>query len=93
MYLTEWEEFNVSRDHDGLVWNEDLVYGDWNGGPNGDGSFISSMNISVPEVCNLQFEYADTGHFHFYVFVCTMVEFLVHSQCSRMERGTCMSSC
>jgi hypothetical protein len=50
VYLTEWEEFNVSRDHASLVWNGDLVYGDWNGGPNADGSFVSSMNISVPEV-------------------------------------------
>jgi hypothetical protein len=49
VYLTEWEEFNVSRDHASLVWNGDLVYGDWNGGPNADGSFVSSMNISVPE--------------------------------------------
>ena len=50
MYLTEWEDFNVSRDHSGLVWNEDIVYGDWNGGPSRDGSYILSMNTSVPEV-------------------------------------------
>ena len=52
MYLTEWEDFNVSRDHVNLVWNEDLVYGDWTDGPNRDGCFSSSMEISVPEVCN-----------------------------------------
>ena len=50
MYLTEWEDFNVSRDHNSLVWNEDLQYGDWTGGPNRDGSRVSSMNVTVPEV-------------------------------------------
>ena len=51
MYLTEWEELDVIRDQSALVWNEDFVYGDWNGGSNGDGSYISSLNISVPQVC------------------------------------------
>lgn len=50
MYLTEWEEFNVSQDHDSLVWNKDLVYGDWTGGPNRDGSLYVSVDIDVPEV-------------------------------------------
>ena len=50
MYLTEWEDFSASRDHDSLIWNEDIVYGDWTGGPNRDGSLTSSMDISVPEV-------------------------------------------
>ena len=50
MYLTEWEDFNVSRDHEGLVWNEDLVYGDWMSGPVQDGSRSVSIDVSVPEV-------------------------------------------
>lgn len=50
MYLTEWEDLIVSRDHDSLVWNEGLVYGDWTGGPHRDGSRTASMDIGVPEV-------------------------------------------
>jgi hypothetical protein len=49
VYLTEWEDFNVSRDHEGLVWNEDLVYGDSTSGPVQDGSRSVSMDVSVPE--------------------------------------------
>ena len=50
MYLTVWEDFNASRDSDSQIWNEDLVYGDWSGGPYGDGSRTTALDISVPEV-------------------------------------------
>ena len=71
VYLTEWEEFDVSRDHDSLVWNEDMVYGDWTGGPYRDGTLSLSMDISVPEVsmCIIH----DIVHVHVYT---------VHVQCT-----------
>ena len=53
VYLTEWEDFHVTRDHANIVWNEDLVYGDWTGGPQGDGTRMSTMDVAVPEVGSL----------------------------------------
>ena len=50
VYLSEQEDFDASRDHANLVWSEDLVYGDWTGGPHGDGSRSSAVDVSVPEV-------------------------------------------
>lgn len=50
VYLTEWEDFDVLRDHANVVWNEDLVYGDWTGGPQRDGTRMSTVDVAVPEV-------------------------------------------
>ena len=87
MYLTEWENFDVFRDQTSLVWNEDMIYGDSNGGSNGDGSFISSTNVTVPEVSLLPLNVYTID-----LRMAVVIPFLVHSPYSRMEPGTCTSS-
>lgn len=49
MYLTVNEDFNYLEDKDHLLWNEELVYGNWEDGPNGDGTRQKTLNILVPE--------------------------------------------
>ena len=73
VYFTEWEDFDISRDGSGLVWTEELQYGDWTGGPYGDGTRTSVMEIKVPEVCNkppsssLSYMYM---YMYMYVYTC-----------------------
>ena len=52
MYLTEWEEFEFERDHTatGLIWNEELEYGNWEDGPYGDGTRKKTLDLPIPEV-------------------------------------------
>ena len=53
MYLTEWAEFNFSRDQSALVWSEELVYGSWDDGPDRDGSRSTYFDLPVPEVSSI----------------------------------------
>lgn len=49
MYLTEWEDFDFERDQGQQLWVEELVYGKWTDGPNGDGTRVMSAEVPVPE--------------------------------------------
>ena len=50
MYVTESADFDLQRDRDWLVWNEELKYGNWKDGPFQDGTRQTTMNLDVPEV-------------------------------------------
>lgn len=51
VYKSEAESFSEFNDPSALVWmKEDLVYGDWTGGPNADGTFFHSMTFPASEV-------------------------------------------
>lgn len=46
MYLSEDFEFDDFNDTSKLIWFQDgLIYGDWYGGENGDGTFSQSVNF------------------------------------------------
>lgn len=49
MYLTVDEDFNFAEDREYLMWNEELVYGNWEDGPNGDGTRQKTFSVLVPE--------------------------------------------
>ncbi|XP_045106786.1 cleft lip and palate transmembrane protein 1 homolog [Portunus trituberculatus] len=50
VYKSESEMFGDFNDDSALVWKkENLVYGDWTGGPNGDGTFTHSMTFTASE--------------------------------------------
>ena len=41
---------------DALIWlEEELVYGDWTSGVNGDGSYEKKTNLAISEVCHCNF--------------------------------------
>jgi len=51
IYITEKETFKDFNNHNALFWNaEELDYGDWTGGINGDGIFSRSGQIPISEV-------------------------------------------
>ena len=51
VYISESEKFNDFDNTNALFWlEEELVYGDWIGGENGDGSFVKSGVIPLSEV-------------------------------------------
>lgn len=47
--MTEDEDFDYEQDKHLLVWNEEVVYGNWEDGPNRDGSRQKTFIILVPE--------------------------------------------
>eukprot|EP00731_Ephydatia_muelleri_P027384 Em0019g257a len=50
VFLTEFPEFEVQRDRSSVVWSEEgLRYGNWNDGPQKDGSRYKTLDVSVPE--------------------------------------------
>ncbi|XP_076464340.1 putative lipid scramblase CLPTM1 [Babylonia areolata] len=50
VYLSEDEDFKDFKNEDALFWvQKGLVYGDWEHGPNGDGSFEKSGQIEASE--------------------------------------------
>ena len=52
IYVSELEEFDDFKNDEALFWmQKGLIYGDWERGPNGDGSFEKSGHISASEVC------------------------------------------
>lgn len=52
-YLSEDEHFGAFNDSNALVWSQkDLMYGDWTGGLQGDGSFSTSTSFTASK--NLQ---------------------------------------
>ena len=51
MFISEKEKFSEFSNKAALFWlEEDLQYGDWFGGPSGDGSFSKSGQIEISEV-------------------------------------------
>ena len=52
MYISEQEFFTDFNNKDALFWlEEDIVYGDWTGGMNGDGTFEKKGQLTISEVC------------------------------------------
>ncbi|KAK3593434.1 hypothetical protein CHS0354_020196 [Potamilus streckersoni] len=50
VYISEQEDFTDFDNTDTLFWvKKGLVYGDWESGPNGDGSFVQSGQIAASE--------------------------------------------
>lgn len=66
MYLTESEDFNYIEDKEKLLWNEELIYGNWNDGPNKDGSRQKTFNVLVPESVQ------QNGTWYLHVFIAKM---------------------
>jgi len=51
VFLSESEHFTDFNDPKTLVWSkEDLVYGDWYGGPEKDGSYSTSITFPTSQV-------------------------------------------
>jgi len=51
VFLSEKEHFNEFSSKTALFWlEEELQYGDWLGGPSGDGSFSKNGQIEISEV-------------------------------------------
>lgn len=46
MFLSEQKVFN---DFGKENWTQDIIYGDWNGGPFGDGTFVFESDYPVSE--------------------------------------------
>ncbi len=50
VYISTIEQYKLFSKED-LVWHErGMVYGDWTHGPNGDATYMTALNISIPEV-------------------------------------------
>lgn len=63
LYLTEVEDFHYLEDRDFSVWSEELVYGNWEDGPNQDGSRTKTLDILVPESVQ------NNGSWYLHVFI------------------------
>jgi len=51
VFVSEKEHFHEFSNKSALFWlEEELQYGDWLGGPSGDGSFSMSGQIEISEV-------------------------------------------
>ena len=51
MYISEQEFFTDFNNKDALFWlEEDLVYGDWTGGMNRDGTFEKKGTLKISDV-------------------------------------------
>lgn len=51
VYLSEDEVFSPKSNRNTLIWQKDgLIYGDWTGGPNGDGTYDFEIHFDTPEV-------------------------------------------
>jgi hypothetical protein len=54
VYLSENERFNDFSNPEALVWSKKgLVYGDWSGGSNGDGTHVHSIEFKTLEVSSV----------------------------------------
>lgn len=52
MYISEDQEFKDFNNELSLFWKKTgILYGDWYGGPNGDGTFTKWTQITASEVC------------------------------------------
>ena len=47
--MTGNEDFSYLEDQKDLLWKEELTYGNWTDGPNGDGTHKKTLNVLVPE--------------------------------------------
>jgi len=51
VFISEKEHFSDFSNSSSLFWlEEDIQYGDWLGGPSGDGSYSKSGQIEISEV-------------------------------------------
>ena len=51
IYVSDEQVFDNFSDHSSLFWRaEQIEYGDWTSGPNGDGTYEMSGAIAVSEV-------------------------------------------
>lgn len=51
VYKSDSDVFTEFDDPKALVWfKEDIIYGDWTGGPSGDGTFTQSVTFPASEV-------------------------------------------
>lgn len=51
VYISEQEDFKDFANQDSILWiKKNLVYGDWAGGGDGDGSFVQKKTIQTSEV-------------------------------------------
>ena len=66
MYLTESEDFNYVDDKVKLLWNEELIYGNWTDGPSKDVSRQKTFNVLVPESVQRN------GTWYLHVFIAKM---------------------
>ena len=66
MYLTENEDFNYLEDKEQLLWNEELIYGNWTDGPHKDGSRQKTFSVLVPESVQ------QNGTWYLHVFIAKM---------------------
>ncbi|KAK4296903.1 hypothetical protein Pmani_030639 [Petrolisthes manimaculis] len=64
VYRSESEIFHDFKDPESLVWiKEDLIYGDWNAGPEGDGMFLNA--VSFPTTHHIR----NNGSLYLHVYV------------------------
>lgn len=49
VFLTSDEGFHYLEHLDNLLWGEELRYGDWNEGPDRDGTLRRVVDVQVPE--------------------------------------------
>lgn len=49
VFMTEHEEFDFNEDMGKLLWNEDVVYGNWHDGFSKDGTRTEQVSVSVPD--------------------------------------------
>lgn len=56
MYISEDQDFNLGealeQREEPFWFEEEILYGDWYGGPFGDGSYIKQSQIKLSEVSN-----------------------------------------
>ena len=51
VYISEQERFTGFTNPDALIWlEEELIYGDWTSGVNGDGSYEKKTSLAISEV-------------------------------------------
>lgn len=58
VFISETKKFTDFDNHEALIWRKNnLVYGDWYSGPNGDGTFTLKSQIRASQVSgNMSFE-------------------------------------
>lgn len=49
MFMSVDEDFQYQDDLSNLVWKENLRYGDWEDGPQRDGTLEKTLDVDVPE--------------------------------------------
>lgn len=51
VFISESKTFSDFQNKEALIWRKNnLIYGDWNSGPNGDGTHLLKSQIQTPPV-------------------------------------------